>query len=68
MTAKRKVVAEGIEMRPAARKNRSEIVLSPVPEWSEQDIDEKLEQIRVRGEQLSADIKALMARVSSPSA
>ena len=68
MTQKRKTAAARPEMVPPARKGRPKIVLSPVPQWSEQDVDEKLEQIRVRGVKLSADIKALMAQVSPPSA
>ena len=65
MTAKRKVSTTPPEKTVPTHKTRATIVLPPSPEWTEAEIDQRWEQIRVRGEQISADIKALRARIAS---
>ena len=69
MAAKRKTSTVSNETTRPVRKDSAKIKLLPTrpPAMSEDEIDQRWEQIRVRGEQISADIKALRERVSSSS-
>lgn len=66
MTAKRKVSTIPHDKMPSARKSNPPIaVAAPMPEWTEEEIDRRWDQIRIRGEQISAQIQALRGRIAS---
>ena len=67
MATKRKAEIAVSEPGPEVRKDKPRVVQTPEYPRSRHEVDQKWEEIRVRGEQISADIKALLARVSSNS-
>ena len=65
MAGKRKGLTVVAEMAPPVRHSKPRIAAGREPTMSPEEVDQRWEQIRIRGEQIRADIDALLARVSA---
>ncbi len=64
MPAKSKQSTGAAEKEPSVRKRKPTVARAQMVDRSKTDLNQQWEQIRVRGEEISADIKMLLARLS----